>query len=67
MSATSVRLTVRLPSDLYERLQLVALGRSPGKTPEISTIVREALEQYLSPRRPMKARNVSDKLSDKGR
>jgi predicted transcriptional regulator len=44
------RITVRLPDDLYDRLTHVAKGRrSNGQTPELSPIIREALELYLLP------------------
>ena len=46
---SDVRLTIRLPSDLHARLRLFALGRSNGHTPELSQIVREAIEHYLTP------------------
>ena len=46
----SQRITVRLTDALYERLLLFAEGRSQGHTPDVSAIVREALEQYLVPR-----------------
>lgn len=55
----SLRITIRLDDDLHTRLLLFAQGRSNGQVPEFSTIVREALEQYLTP----KARQ-SDTSSD---
>jgi hypothetical protein len=44
------RLTIRLDEDLLSRLELFAQGRSNGHGPEVSSIVREALECYLKPR-----------------
>lgn len=41
------RITLRLSEDLYARLLLFARGRN-GVAPEVSQIMREALEQYLS-------------------
>lgn len=46
----STRITIRLDDALYDRLLLFAQGRSQGQVPEVSTIVREALELYLRPR-----------------
>ena len=43
------RITFRLDEDLHTRLLLFAKGRSNGQVPEVSAIVREALEQYLTP------------------
>jgi len=57
----SVRLTVRLPSDLYDRLTIFAKGRNHGATPELSAIVREALEQYIA---PVKRQTPKENLSD---
>jgi hypothetical protein len=44
------RLTIRLDEDLLSRLTLFAHGRSNGHGPELSSIVREALETYLCAR-----------------
>jgi predicted transcriptional regulator len=44
------RITIRLDDDLYDRLVLFAKGRGNGEVAELSTLVREALEQYLSPK-----------------
>lgn len=46
----STRITVRLDDALYARLRLFAQGRSQGQAPDVSAIVREALEHYLMPR-----------------
>ena len=46
----SQRITIRLDDALYDRLHLFAQGRSHGRTPEVSEIVREAIAQYLSPK-----------------
>jgi predicted transcriptional regulator len=46
------RITIRLTDDLYDRLALFAQGRrSNGQTPELSSIIREALDLYLTPQR----------------
>jgi predicted transcriptional regulator len=46
------RITVRLSDALYDRLALFAQGRRhDGQTPELAPIIREALEQYLTPQR----------------
>jgi predicted transcriptional regulator len=57
------RITLRLDDDLYNRLRLFAQGRSRGRSPELSPIVREALEQYLVPRRRQTGRQTDDILS----
>jgi predicted transcriptional regulator len=57
------RITLRLDDDLYNRLRLFALGRSRGRSPELSPIVREALEQYLIPRRRLTGRQTDDTLA----
>jgi hypothetical protein len=42
------RLTVRVPTDLYDRLEAYAEGRSYVRgTPQLARCVREALEHYL--------------------
>jgi predicted transcriptional regulator len=44
-------LTVRLSVDLYARLQICALEKQrSGDAPELSQIVREAIEHYLARR-----------------
>jgi predicted transcriptional regulator len=58
---SDVRLTIRLSSDLHARLRLFAMGRSNGSKTDLSAIVREALEHYLTPRtRQTASRKVSD-------
>lgn len=46
---SDIRLTIRLTPELYTKLTIFARGRSNGASPELSPIVREALEQYLEP------------------
>lgn len=48
-TSNAMRLSIRLPADLYERLVLLSMGRigTTGKA-ELSSIVREALEQYVA-------------------
>ena len=44
------RLTVRIPTELYARLEAYADGRSfaRGGSPQLPVCVREALEHYLT-------------------
>jgi hypothetical protein len=51
-----MRLTVRIPLGLYDRLDTYAAGRSFTRgTPQLAVCVREALELYLDTRRQTKS------------
>jgi predicted transcriptional regulator len=64
MSTNGVRLTIRLSSDLYDRLQIFALGRSNGHMPKLSNIMREALEHYITPPESQtRQKRLTDKVS----
>jgi predicted transcriptional regulator len=63
--APSVRLSVRLTPELYARLQAFAMGRSHGHDTELSAIVREALEQFITPQRQTSTRQER-RVSDRG-
>jgi predicted transcriptional regulator len=48
----TMRLTIRVDDELYTRLQLFAEGRRrSGRPPNLAAIVREAIEQYIVPRK----------------
>jgi hypothetical protein len=57
------RLTIRLDEGLLQRLTLFAQGRSNGHPPELSQVVREALETYLRPRARQTRRQTSARRS----
>jgi len=48
-TSTDRRLTIRLAPELHAKLTLFARGRSNGAPPQLSAIVREAIEVYLEP------------------
>ena len=62
------RLTVRIPTALYDRLEAYADGRSfaRGGSPQLPACVREALEHYLAcpQKRQTQARAVPDTVTD---
>jgi metal-responsive CopG/Arc/MetJ family transcriptional regulator len=53
------RLTIRIPQELYTRLEAFAEGRSYTRgTPQLAVCVREALEHYLAGSYKRQTRNV---------
>lgn len=62
------RLTVRIPSELYDRLEAFAEGRSFSRgTPQLAGCVRDALEHYLACPYKRQTKNVSLLVDDNKR
>lgn len=64
--ASDKRISIRLTPEMHAKLRLFARGRSNGATPQLSTVIREAIEQYLEPpQRQTHNAQRQPKVSDK--